>query len=88
VDAATSQQYVLGAHSAPVKCVEWLPERGAVVTAGWDATLRLWDPRLPPQSCNVATAELPGKAYALGRGEGKLVVGTAGRHVLIYDTSL
>lgn len=31
---ATSQQLVLGAHTAPIKCVEWLPQRGVLATAG------------------------------------------------------
>jgi cell cycle arrest protein BUB3 len=78
---------VLGTHAAPVKCVEWLDARGLLVTAGWDMALRLWDPRLPPQSCNVASAELPGKAYTLSVGGQQLVVGTSGRHVWIYDVN-
>ncbi len=31
-----------------VRCVEWLAERGALATGSWDASLRVWDPRLPP----------------------------------------
>lgn len=85
VDASTSQQQTLGAHTAPVKCVEWLESKGVVVTASWDMTMRLWDPRSPPPSCNVATAELPGKAYTVGVGGQHLVVGTSARHVWIYD---
>lgn len=85
VDAATSQLQALGAHTAPIKCVEWLESKGVVVTASWDMTMRLWDPRVPPPSCNVATAELPGKAYTLGIGGQHLVVGTSARHVWIYD---
>jgi hypothetical protein len=85
VDATTAQQQVLGSHGAPVKCVEWLDARGLLVTAGWDMALRLWDARLPPQSANVASAELPGKAYTLSASGQQLVVGTSGRHVWIYD---
>ncbi|KIY94399.1 Mitotic checkpoint protein BUB3 [Monoraphidium neglectum] len=85
VDATTSQQLVLGAHAAPIKCVEWLESKGVAVTASWDLTLRLWDPRCAPAAANVGTAELPGKAYTLGLGGSRLVVGTSARHVWIYD---
>lgn len=87
VDASTSQQTVLGSHSAPIKCVEWLEDRGVAVTASWDMTMRLWDARSPPGSANVGTAELPGRAYTLGVGGGRLVVGTSARHVWIYEAS-
>ncbi len=39
---------MLGAHERGVRCVEWLAERGALATASWDASLRVWDPRLAP----------------------------------------
>ena len=39
---------MLGAHERGVRCVEWLSERGALATGGWDASLRVWDPRLAP----------------------------------------
>ncbi|KAI8468059.1 MAG: quinon protein alcohol dehydrogenase-like superfamily [Monoraphidium minutum] len=85
VDATTSQQQVLGAHTAPIKCVEWLESRGLLATASWDMTLRLWDPRAPPGAANVGAAALPGKAYTLAAGGRHLVVGTSARHVWIYD---
>ena len=37
----------MGFHTAPVRCTEWLPGRGLLVTGSWDGTLRLWDPRQP-----------------------------------------
>lgn len=30
------QEAALGTHDAPVKCVEWLPSRGLLVTGSWD----------------------------------------------------
>ncbi len=35
----------MGFHTAAVRCTEWLPSRGLLVTGSWDGTLRLWDPR-------------------------------------------
>ncbi len=35
-DFFSGQEAVLGAHEAGVKCVEWLPTRGLLATAGWD----------------------------------------------------
>ena len=93
VDAETSQQTLLGSHDAPVKCAEWLPSKGLLATAGWDGAIKLWDPRSSGGGGGggggaVASGSLPGKAYAMsagGGGGGTLVVGTSGRHVLIYD---
>jgi WD40 repeat protein len=76
---------VLGQHDAPVKCVEWLPSRGLLASAGWDRTLRLWDPRAAPAGRAVATVALPGKAYSMSASGSRLVVAMSGRHVDIYD---
>lgn len=35
-DFFSGQEVVLGAHEAGAKCVEWLPTRGLLATAGWD----------------------------------------------------
>ena len=43
-DFFTRTELVLGAHERSVRCVEWLSERGALATGGWDASLRVWGP--------------------------------------------
>lgn len=73
----------LGAHEAPVKCVEHAAAHGVVVSAGWDRALKLWDARQPGRAS--ATTRLPDKAYAMGLSEDRIVVGMAGRHVHVYD---
>ncbi|PRW58435.1 mitotic checkpoint [Chlorella sorokiniana] len=84
-DFFSGQEAVLGAHDAGAKCVEWLPTRGLLATAGWDSTLRLWDPRAAPGAGQVARLSLPGKAYSMSASGQRLVVGCSGRHVDIYD---
>lgn len=82
-DLAAGSAVTLGAHEAPVKCVEHAAAYGAVVSAGWDGVLNLWDARQPGHA--TATAQLPDKAYALGLSDDRIVVGMAGRHVYVYD---
>ncbi|KAL4419466.1 hypothetical protein ABPG77_008268 [Micractinium sp. CCAP 211/92] len=86
-DFFAGQEASLGTHDAPVKCVEWLPSRGLLVTGSWDSTLRLWDPRLAPGPAGqqVARVQLPGKVYSMSASDTRLVVGMSGRHVDVYD---
>lgn len=70
------------------RAVEWLPERGLVAVAGWDASLRLLDPRAPAGSSQVARCPLPGKALAacaLAGGGDRVLVTTTGRHLWTYN---
>ena len=76
---------VIGQHSQPIRCVEFLKEPGLVATGSWDNTLRLWDPRLPLGKNCVSLIQLPGKAFSMAQSGSRMVVGTSGRHVLIYD---
>ena len=41
-DFFSGQEAVLGAHEAGAKCVEWLPTRGLLATAGWDRCGEGW----------------------------------------------
>lgn len=43
----------IGSHDKPVRCIEWLAQRGLVATGSWDGTLRLWDPRLRQVNLHV-----------------------------------
>lgn len=83
-DFFAGQETLLGQHAAAARCVGWLPGRGLLASGGWDATLRVWDPRAPA-GAPVATVQLPGKAYSMSASDARLVVGTSGRQVEIYD---
>ncbi len=47
--------------------------------------MRLWDPRAAPGQACVGAVPLPGKVYAMSAGQERLVVGTSGRQVLVFD---
>ena len=77
----------LGAHDAGVRCLRYDGQHNVVFSGSWDRTIGGWDPRAAQG--RVATAEVPGKVFALDLAFGgsgtKLVVGTSDRHVVIFD---
>ncbi|NWT87803.1 BUB3 protein, partial [Lanius ludovicianus] len=81
-DLNTDQENLVGAHDAPIRCVEYCPEVNVMVTGSWDQTVKLWDPRTP---CNAGTFSQPEKVYTLSVSGDRLIVGTAGRRVLVWD---
>ncbi|BGP12634.1 RNA export factor gle2 [Rhodosporidiobolus nylandii] len=84
-DAATGQAMQFGAHDAPIRCIEWIDQAGGIVATGsWDKarTLRYWDLRQPSP---IAQIQLPDRCYAMDCNFPLLVVGTAERHIQIYN---
>ncbi|KAJ8250263.1 hypothetical protein COCON_G00221850 [Conger conger] len=81
-DLNTDHEMVVGTHDAPIRCVEYCPEVNVMVTGSWDRSVRLWDPRTP---CNAGTFTQPEKVYTLSVAGDRLIVGTAGRRVLVWD---
>ncbi|KAJ8404793.1 hypothetical protein AAFF_G00331800 [Aldrovandia affinis] len=81
-DLNTDQDTIVGTHDAPIRCVEYCPEVNVMVTGSWDRSVRLWDPRTP---CNAGTFTQPEKVYTLSVAGDRLIVGTAGRKVLVWD---
>ncbi|RXM91234.1 Mitotic checkpoint protein BUB3 [Acipenser ruthenus] len=70
-DLNTDQETIVGAHDAPIRCVEYCPEVNVMVTGSWDRSVRLWDPRTP---CNAGTFSQPEKGYVLSSIEGRVAV--------------
>lgn len=79
---------VLGTHDKAIRSVVSIPNNTALVaTGGWDANVKIWDSRLPTNTCCIATIQQPGKVYAMDISPDAttLVIGTHGRHVNLYD---
>ena len=66
--------------------MEHNPANGLVVSGGWDATVRLWEPRAPlGPGRAVGTLPLPGKVFSMATSGTRLVVATSGRRIHVYD---
>ena len=86
-DFQSHNESIIGYHKSPVRSVEFVSDCNLVATGGWDNHLKLWDPRLSDGSMKppVADHALPDKVYTMSVCGDKLIVGTAGRLVLIWD---
>lgn len=58
---------------------------GLLATASWDGKLCYWDPRSPAHAGPVLAVTLPGKAYSLTATNSHAIVGTSGRHLVIFN---
>ncbi len=74
---------MLGKHEKAVRTTLFNGEHGLLVTFGWDAFMRIWDQR--QANALISSHEQPGKCFAASMVGHRAVVGTAGRHVLVWD---
>lgn len=81
-DFNASAETIVGSHEMPIRCMEYSPEANVVISGGWDQMVKLWDPRTP---CSAGSFSQPDKVYTLAVCGDKLIVGTAGRRVLVWD---
>lgn len=84
-DFQSSRKKILGSHEGAVKCVEYSEFTGLVVSGSWDGTVKLWDPRAPQALAGSTDLPQQAKVYTMSLNNNKLVVGTSGRQVAIYD---
>ena len=83
-DLATNQPTQGAGHDAPIRHLAWIQEVNLLVTGSWDKTLKYWDTRQPSPALQV---QLPERCYALSVTHPLLVVGTAERHIQVYNLS-
>eukprot|EP00823_Brevimastigomonas_motovehiculus_P009332 TRINITY_DN89_c0_g3_i1.p1 TRINITY_DN89_c0_g3~~TRINITY_DN89_c0_g3_i1.p1 ORF type:complete len:339 (+),score=56.97 TRINITY_DN89_c0_g3_i1:85-1101(+) len=83
-DIKSGKSVVLGSHKQAVRCVEYHAPTGMVISGGWDCTINLWDPR-SHQPLTASYTNSGCKVYTMAQAGQRLVVGTSGRQVYIYD---
>ncbi|KAJ7039643.1 WD40-repeat-containing domain protein [Mycena alexandri] len=83
-DVATGQSTQVAQHDAPVKAVKWIesPQSGILATGSWDKTIKYWDLRTPSP---IASVQLPERCYSMDVQYPLMVVGTAERHISIFN---
>lgn len=81
-DLGSNQVMQIAQHEAPIKAIFAVNDINAIATGSWDKKVKYWDARAPKEMCSVA---LPERCYAMDIKYPLCVVGTAGRHLLIYD---
>ncbi|THH19820.1 hypothetical protein EW146_g1425 [Bondarzewia mesenterica] len=85
-DIQTGQSQQVAQHIAPVKVVKWIdtPQGGILATGSWDKTLKYWDLRTANP---ITTVQLPERCYTFDVVYPLLVVGTAEKHIQIFNLS-
>ncbi|KIJ52368.1 hypothetical protein M422DRAFT_222885 [Sphaerobolus stellatus SS14] len=83
-DMATGQATQVAAHDEAIKCCRWAdaPAGGYLVTGSWDKTMKYWNLGSPAP---IATVTLPERCYSIDIAYPLMVVGTAERHILVFD---
>ncbi|KAJ6468388.1 WD40-repeat-containing domain protein [Mycena sanguinolenta] len=82
-DVASGQATPVAQHDAPIKAVRWVDAQGGILATGsWDKTIKYWDLRTPSP---IATVQLPERCYSMDVQYPFLVVGTAERHIQVYN---
>eukprot|EP00939_MAST-03C_sp_MAST-3C-sp1_P000259 g259.t1 len=82
-DFNSGNEDVIGTHEKAVRCLEFSELTGLVVSGSWDCTVKLWD--LREKKPLVATMKQPGKVFTMSMSGNRLVVGTSGNHVYVWD---
>ncbi|KAF5355422.1 hypothetical protein D9757_013167 [Collybiopsis confluens] len=83
LDFSSEKSIVIGAHSDAISSMVYAQELNALISASWDRTLRLFDPRAAtPQQ---ASHETPDRIYHTDLVKNTLVVSMASRLFHIYD---
>ena len=82
-DINSQQMRMLGRHENAVKCIEYCKENNVIVSGSWDGCVKIWDDR--SQNPCVGTHNQSDKVYTMDVMGELVLVGTAGRKVLVWD---
>jgi len=86
IDVSTGQIVQVAAHDEPIKSAKFVDGTGGmeniVATGSWDKTLKYWDLR---SQNPVHTLSLPDRCYTMDVLFPLMVVGTAEKHINVYD---
>ncbi|KAI8388118.1 WD40-repeat-containing domain protein [Radiomyces spectabilis] len=80
-DITTGQTTQVAQHDEPIKCAKFL-DQGILATGSWDKTVKYWDLRSPTP---IGTVALPDRCYTMDIQGPLMVVGTAEKHICIFD---
>lgn len=80
---ASNKSITIAKHEAPIKEIFYIPDPAMVVTGSWDKTVKFWDPRTPAAPKGSLT--MPERVYTMDVRFPLMVVGTAERHIHVYD---
>ena len=100
-DVQTGQSTQIAKHDAPIRVIKYVetPSGGIVVTGSWDKTIKVWDHHSPNSDARsliaqywdirsqnpVSSVTLPERCYSLDVSYPLMVVGTAERHIQIFN---
>lgn len=82
LDLGSGQYTQCAGHDAPIKSCAFFEEKGALVTASWDKTIKYWDARASSQA-PVMNVYLPERVYSMAHKSNLMVVS-----LLLYSWSL
>ncbi|GFX05372.1 mitotic checkpoint protein BUB3 [Trichonephila clavipes] len=82
MDINSNEHKIVGVHGGAIRCVEYCPDIHAIITGSWDQTVKLWDVRAFEAP---STYRVPDKVYTMAVCGDRLIIGTAGRRIVIYD---
>ncbi|KAJ6606418.1 WD40-repeat-containing domain protein [Mycena vulgaris] len=83
LEIGTEKISTVGSHTDAVSGMVYSDESNALVSASWDCSLRLWDPRAASPQQAVTTT--PERVYAIDMTNHNIVVAMASRLFNIYD---
>lgn len=82
LDISTGQSIQVAQHEDAIKCIQFLNQGNIIATGSWDKTIKYWDTRSPQP---IATVQLPERCYSMDAKGSLLVVGTAEKHICVFD---